>query len=165
MDNNKIAIYPGTFDPVTLGHLDIIARSAKVFEGVIVAVAQDSKKITHFSFEERVDMLNYELKRLKLENVKAKAFKGLLVDFIKAEGARIIVRGLRALADFEYEFQMSYINHKLSPDIETVFLPATENGHFISSSFVNEIARLGGNLKGFVSEEIAAKIKERYSKK
>ncbi len=165
MENKKVAIYPGTFDPVTFGHLDIITRSAQIFENVIVAVAQDTKKSTIFSLKERVDMLEYEIIRLKLNNVKAKSFKGLLVDFVKAEKARIIIRGLRALADFEYEFQMSYMNHKLQPDIETVFLPATENGHFISSSFVNEIARLGGNLKGFVSDEVAIKIKEHYKSK
>lgn len=162
MENKKVAIYPGTFDPITFGHLDIIARSAKIFEQVIVAVAQDTKKSTHFSLEERVEMVNHEILRLNLSNVKVKAFSGLLVNFVKSEGARIIVRGLRALADFEYEFQMSYMNHKLQPDIETIFLPATENGHFISSSFVNEIARLGGNLKGYVSEEVAAKIKQHY---
>jgi pantetheine-phosphate adenylyltransferase len=154
MTDEKIAIYPGTFDPITLGHLDIIKRSAALFDKLIIAVATDTLKTPLFSVEDRVSMISYEMKNYKIKNVIIKPFKGLLVKFVKTENANIIIRGLRAVADFEYEFQMSFINRTLDTDIETVFLPATENVHFISSTFVKEITRLNGDTKNLVTPNV-----------
>ena len=154
MTDEKIAIYPGTFDPITLGHLDIIKRSAALFDKLIIAVATDTLKTPLFSVEDRVNMISYEMKNYKITNVIIKPFKGLLVKFVKTENANIIIRGLRAVADFEYEFQMSFINRTLDTDIETVFLPATENVHFISSTFVKEITRLHGDTKNLVTSNV-----------
>lgn len=154
MTDEKIAIYPGTFDPITLGHLDIIKRSAALFDKLIIAVATDTLKSPLFSVEDRVSMISYEIENYKIQNVIIKPFKGLLVKFVKTENANIIIRGLRAVADFEYEFQMSFVNRTLDTDIETVFLPATENVHFISSTFVKEITRLNGDTKNLVTSNV-----------
>jgi len=154
MIDKKIAIYPGTFDPITLGHLDIIKRSAALFDKLIIAVATDTLKTPLFSVEDRVSMISYEIENYKIKNVIIKPFKGLLVKFVKTENANIIIRGLRAVADFEYEFQMSFVNRTLDTDIETVFLPATENVHFISSTFVKEITRLNGDTKNLVTSNV-----------
>lgn len=154
MTDEKIAIYPGTFDPITLGHLDIIKRSAALFDKLIIAVATDTLKSPLFSVEDRVSMISYEIENYKIQNVIIKPFRGLLVKFVKTENANIIIRGLRAVADFEYEFQMSFVNRTLDTDIETVFLPATENVHFISSTFVKEITRLNGDTKNLVTSNV-----------
>lgn len=163
MPNIKV-IYPGTFDPITFGHLDIIKRAAKIFDNLIIAVAEDTSKSPIFSLKERIDLVQKDIEGIKVAKKKivVKSFKGLLVDFAKAEKAQVIIRGMRAVSDFEYEFQLAYMNYKLSPTIETIFLPASENGHFISSRFVKEVARLKGNLKGFVSQAVEKKLKEKY---
>lgn len=162
-----VAIYPGTFDPITHGHMDIIKRASKIFERLIIAVADDTPKSPVFSLAERVNIVEQEIKSLLNNNnkksIKVMPFSGLLVDFARSQKATVIIRGLRAASDFEYEFQMSYMNYKLASEVETLFMPATENGHFISSRFVKELARLKGNLKGFVSDNVARKLYEYYS--
>ncbi len=158
---SKIAIYPGTFDPITFGHLDILQRASKVFDKVIVGIAANTSKNTLFSIEERFEIAKKEVSGLNISNVTVRMFEGLLIEFVRNEGAKIIVRGLRAVSDFEFEFQMSYMNHKMSPEIETVFLPATENSHFISSSFVKQIALLHGNLDGLVSDYVSLQLRNK----
>ncbi|CAL7959735.1 Phosphopantetheine adenylyltransferase [Alphaproteobacteria bacterium] len=155
---NKLAIYPGTFDPVTIGHLDIVNRASLLFDKLIIAVAGDTPKNTLFSLEDRVDMVKYEVKSLRLCNVSVKSFYGLLINFVLQEKACVIVRGIRAVSDFEHEFQMAYMNHKLNNRIQTILLPSTENGSFISSSFVKEIAKVGGKVGSFVSDYVEVKL-------
>lgn len=164
--NSQItAIYPGTFDPVTLGHIDIIKRAAKIFPHLIIAVADDSAKQPIFSLEQRVEMLQDEIGRIKCDSkIEAKSFSGLLVDYAKKMNAQVLVRGLRAASDFEYEFQLAYMNYKLDHTIETVFIPASSKGHFISSRFVKQIARLGGDISNFVSPKIEQTLKDYYAK-
>ena len=161
---NKSIIYPGTFDPITFGHIDILIRAAKIFDHVILAIAGSTNKPTIFSTEDRLSIAHQEIEKLKIHNITIISFQGLLVDFANTQGIKTIVRGLRALSDFEYEFQMAYVNRKLSEDLETIFLPATEKGHFISSTFVKEVARLGGNLNGLVSDEVAKSLIHHYDK-
>ncbi|RST70063.1 pantetheine-phosphate adenylyltransferase [Candidatus Aquarickettsia rohweri] len=162
MTNKKTAVYPGTFDPITLGHLDIIKRSAILFDKLIIGIAENSQKSPLFSANDRVDMIKYELDKLYTKNIVVKSFNGLLVEFVKKESAHIIIRGLRAVADFEYEFQMSFVNKTLENKIETVFLPATENVHFISSTFVKEVTKLGGNTKKLVSQNVQKLLIEKF---
>lgn len=157
---SKIAIYPGTFDPITFGHLDILKRSAQIFDQIVVGIAINSSKPTVFTPEERLEIARHEIEATEAKNIKAMTFGGLLIDFVKSQNARVIVRGLRAVSDFEFEFQMSYMNHKMAPEIETVFLPATENSHFISSSFVKQISKLGGDMKDLVSPYVAEKLRK-----
>jgi pantetheine-phosphate adenylyltransferase len=156
----RIGVYPGTFDPVTLGHRDIIRRAATLVDELIIAVAADSSKSPLFSLIERVDLIRTELDALDLQEtiVRVVSFEGLLVKFTKEHGASLIIRGLRAVSDFEYEFQMFGMNSRLDPAIQTVFLPASEHTHFIASRFVKEIARLGGDISGFVSPQVAAAL-------
>lgn len=158
---SKTAIYPGTFDPITFGHLDILQRASKVFDNVIVGIAANTSKTPLFTVQERFEIAKKEVSELNISNVTVKMFEGLLIDFVRKEGAKIIVRGLRAVSDFEFEFQMSYMNHKMSPEIETVFLPATENSHFISSSFVKQIALLQGKLNGLVSDYVSLQLRNK----
>lgn len=157
---NLVAVYPGTFDPITRGHLDIIKRASKIFDNIIIAVAEDTSKNPLFTLNERVEIAKKEVEHLLQGNKKIKvvSFSGLLVNFVESINAKVILRGIRALSDFEYEFQMSYMNKKLNDSIETMFIPASENSHFISSRFVKELARLGGNLNGFVSNDVADKL-------
>lgn len=162
MTSKKIAVYPGTFDPLTLGHLDIIKRSSAIFDKLIIAVAENPSKNPLFSAEERVVMVNDEVESNGLHNIEVKLFGGLLVEFVKKEGAAIIIRGLRAVADFEYEFQMSFINRTLDSSVETIFVPATENVHFISSSFVKEITRLKGDTENLVPTKVKHKLIEKF---
>lgn len=156
----KTAVYPGTFDPITLGHLDIIKRSALLFDHLIVAVADNAKKNTLFSKKDRVEMIKKEIVDNGIANVSVQELSGLLVHFTEKKRANAIVRGLRAVADFEYEFQMSFVNKKMAPSIETIFFPATENVHYISSSFVKEVARLQGDVKNLVSPQVKVKLEE-----
>lgn len=156
MASERIAIYPGTFDPITNGHIDIIERALNVADKVIVAIAEDIPKTPMFDLNERTEMAIEALKNLK--NVEVQSFEGLLVDFAEDQGAKILIRGLRAVSDFEYEFQLASMNNKLKPEIETIFLPASENVQFIASSFVKEISRLGGDISCFVPKNVAAKL-------
>jgi pantetheine-phosphate adenylyltransferase len=152
------AIYPGTFDPITYGHLEIIKRAVKIFPKLIVAVAEDSPKATMFSLQERVNMAKHEIFTLGYTHVQIVPFSGLLVEFVRQNKPAVLIRGLRAASDFEYEFQMAYMNNKIAPDVETLFMPANEQGHFISSRFVKEMARLGGDMSQFTPNAVAQQI-------
>jgi pantetheine-phosphate adenylyltransferase len=159
--NNKgTAICPGTYDPVTLGHLDIIERTANVFEQVVVAVVNQPvrKKKTVFSADDRVEFIRTEV--AKLGNVEVKAFDTLLVDFAREHGAKAIVKGLRAISDFEYEFEMNQLNRKMAPDIESIYLFASPQYTFLSSSSVKELAMFGGDLSGLVPDRVASRLEE-----
>jgi pantetheine-phosphate adenylyltransferase len=159
-----IAIYPGTFDPVTKSHIEIIKRASSIFNKLIVAVAIDTTKSALFSIEKRVEMMSEAIFSLDFqpENISVIAFQGLLVEFAEKNKAKVIIRGMRALSDFEYEFKMAYMNKKLNESIETIFLPATEKENFISSSFVREIARLGGDVSGFVQPHVETELKKAF---
>lgn len=163
-NSQRIAIYPGAFDPITKGHISIIKRSLRVADKVIVAIAHDSIKNSLFSVDERcalvLDDINNFIDKDLRDRIAVKAFKGLLVDFVHQEKASFIVRGLRAVSDFEYEFQLFSANTRLAPDVETIFLPATDDAYFISSTIVKEVSRLGGDVSKFVSENTAAKLKK-----
>lgn len=156
------AIYPGTFDPITLGHVDVISRAVKIFGNLTIAIAQDNNKHSIFSVEKRLEMVQMTMKECNL-NVDVVMFKGLLVDFMQKNNANIIVRGLRAISDFEYEFQMSCINSRLSNKVETVFLPAKDDMHFVSSSIIRSVAALGGDVSEFVPSCVVKAVKEYYS--
>ena len=156
----KIGIYPGSFDPVTFGHLDIIERGAKIVDKLIVGVLTNNAKTPLFSSEERVRMINNLTKHL--DNVEAKAFEGLTVDFAHAEGATVIVRGLRAVTDFEYELQLAQTNKVIAPDIDTIFLTTNLKYSYLSSSTVKEIASFGGDIHEFVSPEIQDRMKGKF---
>ena len=157
-----IALYPGTFDPVTRSHSEIIKRAASIFDDLIVAVAADTSKDTLFSLDDRVSMMQEEIEQIPNTNVKVMPFYGLLVKFAAEKKIRVIVRGLRALSDFEYEFKMAYMNKKLNSAIETVFIPATEKENFISSSFVREVARLQGDVSSLVPAHVEKKLKSLF---
>ncbi len=160
MNKTKIAIYPGTFDPITFGHLDIIKRASEIVDHLIIAVAKDTAKNPLFSLAERVELVKNEVANLGGDTkISVEHFEGLLVDFAAKKSARLIIRGLRAVSDFEYEFQMFGMNAKLNPNIQTIFLPASENNHFIASKFVKEVARLGGDVTKFVSPAVVKKLK------
>lgn len=156
------AVYPGTFDPVTYGHLDIIQRARQIFPEVIVAVAPNTAKQPLFSLQERVDMLSKATARLK--GVKVKPFDGLAVDFARREKAAVLVRGIRMLSDFEYEFQMALSNRKLAPDIETIFLMPQESHSYTSSKLLKEAAGLGADVRAFVPGFVAARLKARLKR-
>lgn len=156
----RVAVYPGTFDPITNGHLDIIRRAVEIFDRVVVGVAQDNYKNTLFSLEERVQLVR-DVTR-DCPTVTVKSFSGLLVDFARQEGAVAIVRGLRAVSDFEYEFQMSIMNKKLASDLETVFLMTATEYSFISSSIIRQVASLGGCIRGLVPPEVEQALLKRY---
>jgi pantetheine-phosphate adenylyltransferase len=153
-------VYPGTFDPVTNGHTDLILRAARLFDHVVVGVAVDTGKATLFSTDERVALVREALGTRA--NVEVVPFKGLLVDFTRRLGISVIMRGLRAVSDFEYEFQLAGMNRRMAPDIETVFLTPAETYSYISSSLVREIARLGGDVSTFVAPAVQAALKERF---
>jgi pantetheine-phosphate adenylyltransferase len=152
-------VYPGTFDPITRGHEDVVRRAAGLFGEVVVAIA-DSRSATLFTLEERVVMAREVFSGFG--NVKVEGFDSLLMSYVKAQNARVVLRGLRAVSDFEYEFQMAGMNRTLHPDVETLFLTPAEQYTFISASIVREIARFGGDVGKFVSPLVAAKLKEKY---
>src|ERR1044071_215263 len=159
----NVAIYPGTFDPVTNGHLDILSRACRIFDLVIVAMAEKSPKSTILTLSERLDLFETVLKKRLFDcPVKVMAFQGLLINFAKKQNAQTLVRGLRAISDFEYEFQMALMNRHQAPDIETVFLMPDEKYVYLSSSIVKEIARLKGNLKNFLPPEVLTALKNNY---
>lgn len=155
----KIAICPGSFDPVTLGHLDIINRARKIFDRIIVAVLVNPEKHTRFSVEERIDMLKRAT--ADMEDIEVVSFEGLLADYARMREATAIVKGLRALSDFEYEFQMALTNKKLNPNLETIFLTTNAENMFLSSSVVRQVASFGGDISNFVPECILEDIKQR----
>ncbi len=149
----RLAVYPGSFDPPTLGHLDVIERAAKLFDGLIVGVGVNSAKTPLLSADERMEALRRSTAHL--DNVEIEAFSGLLVNYAQDRGARVIVRGLRATADFEYEFQMAMVNRRLASEVETVFLVTKWEHSYLSSSIVREVALLGGDYRGLVPEAVA----------
>ena len=147
----KIAVYPGTFDPFTFGHLDVVRRASKMFEKIIISVAENINKTSLFNIKERKEIIEEVIiNETQLDNIQIKGFNGLLVDHVKDVGAVAVLRGLRALSDFEYEFQMAGINARLSSEFETIFLMASENQQFVASRFVKEIHSLGGDVSSFV---------------
>ena len=147
----NIAVYPGTFDPFTNGHLDVVRRASKMFEKIIMSVVENSNKISLFNIKERKEIIEEVIiNETQLDNIQIKGFNGLLVDHVKDVGAVAVLRGLRALSDFEYEFQMAGINARLSSEFETIFLMASENQQFVASRFVKEIHSLGGDVSSFV---------------
>ncbi|MBS1515104.1 MAG: pantetheine-phosphate adenylyltransferase [Bacteroidetes bacterium] len=156
------AIYPGTFDPVTNGHLDIIERASKLFDNVIITIAVNSNKKPLFTENERVDMIKNVTKKFK--NVSVDFFDGLLVSYAKKKKASVIIRGLRAISDFDYEFQIALTNRKLVPEVNTIFLMPSEKYSFLNSSLVRELASYNANLKEFVPEYVHRKLKEKYTK-
>ena len=158
-----VAVYPGTFDPLTRGHEDLVRRASGLFDRLVVGVADSKAKHPFFSLEERLDIAREVLGHYP--NVVVEGFSGLLKDFVRRHDARVIVRGLRAVSDFEYEFQMACMNSRLWGDIETVFLPASEKNQFISSHLVKEIAGLSGDISAFVIPEIEEKVINYYKSK
>ena len=157
---NKItAIYPGTFDPITNGHTDLVSRAAKLFDQVIVAVAETTSKTTTFTIDERVELAEEIF--ANADNVKVCSFNSLLVDFVQQHDAQVILRGLRAVSDFEYEFQLAGMNRHLAPGIETLFLTPAEQYSYLSSSLVKEIASLGGDVSKFVHAKVMAALNRR----
>ncbi len=162
MKKAKKAVYPGTFDPVTYGHIDLIKRASKIFDKLIVAVAHSESKSVLFSVDERIAMLKGSLKGIK--NVVVDDFDGLVVDYVKQKDASVMIRGLRMLSDFEYEFQMALTNRKLAPDIETIFMMPHEEYSYISSKLIKEAAALGADVGSFIPREAEVKLKEKLKK-
>jgi len=161
----RIGLYPGTFDPITNGHLDIVARATRLVDHLVVAVAVNAGKGPLFDVDERVGLVKDQVAPLAAANgvtIEVLPFETLLIDFARSCGAKLIVRGLRAVSDFEYEFQMAGMNARLAPDIETVFLMASERCHFISSRFVKEIGRLGGDISSFVSPRVKVEMLRKF---
>jgi len=157
----NIAVYPGTFDPFTNGHKDLVQRAAtNIFDKIYICVAENTKKDAIFSMAERIDLAKKSLAGIK--NIEVIGFSGLLVDFAKELDAKVILRGLRVVSDFEYEFQMSSMNKKLNENIESIFLTPSESYAFLSSTLVKEIAELGGDISGFVSPEVKEALKAKY---
>ncbi len=155
----RVALYPGTFDPITKGHEDLIRRASRLFGEVVVAVAANYKKGPLFPPEERVDLVRRVM--ADVDNLRVVAFDGLLIDFVHEQGAGVIVRGLRAVSDFEYEFQMALMNRKLNPEVETLFLMTGESYTYLSSGLVREIFRMGGDVSAFVHPEVVQALNRR----
>ena len=156
------AVYPGTFDPLTLGHEDLAKRAAKLFDEVILAIAESTAKRPLFSIDERVQIATGLLE--PIANIKVVRFGGLLTEFLKQQGAEVILRGLRAVSDFEYEFQMAGMNRKLLPRVETIFMTPSDNYMFVSATIVREIASMGGDVSQFVSPLVVQKMKAKIEK-
>ena len=167
MTKSRVGIYPGTFDPITNGHTDIIRRAAKIVDRLVVGVARNDGKGPLFSTDERVEIVRDEIARMldreMAERIEVRAFETLLMSFAESVNASLIIRGLRAVSDFEYEFQMAGMNARLNTTIETVFLMASDRYQFISSRFVKEIGALGGDVSHFVSKPVAERLVERFA--
>jgi len=160
--NPRLAVYPGTFDPITNGHADLVARAASLFDKVVVAVADSSSKGPAFGLNERISLARMALADLR--NVEVRGFDSLLATFVEETGAGVVIRGLRAVSDFEYEFQLASMNRHLIPQAETLFLTPAEQYSFISSSLVREIGRLGGDISGFVHPAVQQAMRQRWQK-
>lgn len=158
---STVAVYPGTFDPITNGHLDILTRALALFDRIVVTIATNPRKQPLFSVDQRIGFIRDALPGY-LDRLDFAAFDGLLVEFCQARGARVIVRGLRALADFEYEFQFAHMNRRLAPGIDTVFFMTDERNHYVSSSLVKEVASLGGDVTGLVPAAVVTALAETY---
>lgn len=156
----KIAIYPGTFDPITNGHLDLVKRAFQIFDEVIIAVAPSQKKQPLFTLEERLGLIRSAIRGLK--KAKVEAFSGLLVEYVRKKKASSILRGLRAISDFEYELQLAHMNRRLDTEIETIFAMPSEEYSFLTSSIVKEVASFGGSVKGLVPEEVEAALRKKF---
>ena len=155
------AIYPGSFDPLTFGHVDIVERSARLFDRLIVAILTNAQKAPLFTVEERIEIMR-EILKPRFANVEIDVFHGLLVDYAQQQKAQVIVRGIRAVTDYEYEFQMALMNRRLAPGIETVFMMPAENYSYLSSRLVKEIAELGGSVAGLVPDIVEKRLKQRF---
>ena len=160
---SRSAIYPGSFDPITFGHLDLIKRATDVFDDVIVAVAQNTQKDTLFSIEERVEMVKESTGDIK--KVRVESFEGLIIDYAHSKNVSVLIRGVRMVSDFEYELQMALTNRRLDESIETVFLMPSEGYSFLSSTLIKEVVSLGADVSSFVPQSIATKLKEKLSVK
>tara|TARA_Y100000768_G_scaffold379869_1_gene356182 strand:+ start:721 stop:1212 length:492 start_codon:yes stop_codon:yes gene_type:complete len=162
---NKIGIYPGTFDPMTTGHMDIVRRSLKIVDNLVIAVAKNINKDSLFSVDERIDIINKDLSILDdiSSKISVTVLSGLLTSFANNQNATCIIRGLRAVSDFEYEFQMTGMNYQLNPNIETIFLMTSEKNSFISSNFVKEVHKLGGDVSNFVSKNTIIELNKKNS--
>ena len=158
----RTAVYPGTFDPVTFGHLDVIKRVAALYDKVYIAVAHSTHKAPLFTEDERAEMLREATS--EFENVEVETFKNLAVDYVKKKKSRVMVRGLRMISDFEYEFQMALTNRKLEPEIETVFMMPNESYSYLSSRLIKEVAAMGADISKFVPENVEKKLKEKLEK-
>ena len=167
MPKLRVGVYPGTFDPVTNGHIDIIKRAVRLVDRLVIGIASNAGKGPLFSIEERVGLVREEVAALcpegEKERIEVRSFDTLLMHFVETVGARVIIRGLRAVSDFEYEFQMAGMNARLNPEIETIFLMASDRHQFISSRFVKEIGALGGDVSHFVSPRVAARLLDRFA--
>ena len=158
----KIAVYPGTFDPITNGHSDLVVRAARMFDRIILAIADNAEKHPVFSLSERIGLARKAL--CEIDNVEVVGFSGLLIDFARQSNAGVILRGLRAVSDFEYEFQLASMNRRLDPQLETVFLAPAEHYTFVSASLIKEIARHGGDVGAFVHAETLRALKEKFER-
>jgi pantetheine-phosphate adenylyltransferase len=162
--SKSVAVYPGTFDPITNGHLDILERALRLFDRVIVTLALNQRKQPLFTADERISFIKGAMPSAG-DRLEFASFDGLLVDFCRAHNAGVIVRGLRALADFEYEFQFAHMNRRLAPKVDTVFFMTDERNHYVSSSLVKEVASLGGDVTGLVPPSVVTALAEKYGKK
>lgn len=164
MASTNVAIYPGSFDPITNGHIDLVERTLRVFDRVIIAIAMNSEKDhSLFTVEERLAMIREVFRGLG-KRVKVDSFEGLLVDYAERIGAQVIVRGLRAISDFEYEFQMAMMNHRLKPQLETLFMMTGESEFYTSSRLVKEVVSLGGNVSGLVPDNVLKMLKQKFKR-
>ena len=164
MANNQIAIYPGSFDPITNGHVDLVKRTLRVFDKVIVAIATNpDKDRSLFSLQERINMVNAVFASLK-GRVMVDSFQGLLVDYAERKGSTVVIRGLRAISDFEYEFQMAMMNHRLKPQLETFFMMTGESEFYTSSRLVKEVVSLGGDVSGLVPDNVLKKLTAKFKR-